>query len=113
MYFDISLNNPSLFCSFTTICTLPLRLFKGSEAFGIGNIIKNVTVITGMELLNVKAAIQGIVFAFNNFPESGATDHQMSFVLNASLHFVAILHFWLQNLNNWLPNINQQTKKHI
>lgn len=64
--------------------------------------------------LNVKVAIQGITFAFNNFPESGATDHhQMSFVLNASLHFVAILHLWLQNLNNWLPNITQQTKKNI
>lgn len=53
MYFDISLNNSGLFSSFTTICTLPMRLFKGSEAFEIGNVIKNVTVITGMEL-NVK-----------------------------------------------------------
>lgn len=36
---------------------------------------------------------------------------KVHFVLNASLYFVAILHFWLQNLNNWLPSINQQTKK--
>lgn len=71
MYFDISLNNPSLFSSFTTICTLPMRLFKGSEAFGIGIIIKNVTVIIGMEL-NLKVnTVHGNVFAFNDFPESG------------------------------------------